>query len=208
MPRFDPAERTDRKEGRARKRARDGVRLFVAAYPPPELVAHLQGCLESLDLPPHRMTPAEQVHLTLLFLGETPEKDLGTIREGIERACSGLPASVLQTEALISLPKRGPARLIAARTDVTATVRELHDRLARRLVSRPREKPGAHYLPHLTLCRFRKPTRFHLGDDAALEFEESSLRNFPILEVALMQSELHPSGARHRKLVSFELAEG
>ena len=64
------------------------LRLFVGVYPPPEVAAALLASLKALDLPAHRRTPAEQVHLTLQFIGDTAVRDLEDVTESVRRAAS------------------------------------------------------------------------------------------------------------------------
>jgi 2'-5' RNA ligase len=206
-----PRRRAD--ESRERKRRKSGgggLRLFVAAYPPPEQVELWRERLGALELPPHRMTPAAQVHLTLHFLGDTPEGELDSVVESVSRSCAGLPAAELRATRFITLPKRGPARLVAVETDAPPTLLELQRRLARRLARRPRERPGQRYLPHITLCRFRTPGRLALPDDALslAEVSPEATVPFPLCEVKLMRSVLGSAGARHHELSCIRLAPG
>jgi 2'-5' RNA ligase len=177
----------------------NNLRLFVGLYPPAELADEMLLALSDLDLPPHRLTPAGQVHMTIQFIGDTPVKDLDATVESVDRARAGLPAFQLEPLRLIALPKRGRARLVAAETDGPPTLQELHRRLATRLARNVREKPGDRFLPHLTLCRFRAPAR--LGP---LE-EPLELPAFPVTEVRLMRSTLSPQGAKHHEVAVFAL---
>jgi 2'-5' RNA ligase len=178
---------------------RNNLRLFVGLYPPPEVAGQMLEALANLELPPHRATRPEQVHMTLQFIGDTPVKDLEATIESVERARSGLPPAELAPVRLMALPKRGPARLVAAETDAPPTLLELHRRLAVRLAGNVRQRPGDRFLPHLTLCRFRAPARIGPLD------EPLALAAFPVGEVKLMRSTLHPDGARHHEVAVFPL---
>jgi 2'-5' RNA ligase len=173
------------------------LRLFVAAYPPPELVERWRERLEELELPPHRLTALEQVHLTLQFLGDTPEHELESVVESVSRACSGLAASHLHATRLIALPRRGPARLVAVETDAPPSLVELQRRLARRFAEKPRERGRSRYLPHITLCRFRAPGRLKLDREALSLGQADATAPFPLREVKLVRSVLGSAGAQH-----------
>jgi RNA 2',3'-cyclic 3'-phosphodiesterase len=176
------------------------LRLFVAIHPP---VDSAQAMLESLhnlsDLPSHKPTALEQVHLTLQFIGDRPVKDLDETIESVQRALAGLAAFELAPQRLITLPERGPARLIACETDAPATLMELQRRLAHRLAKNPREAADQRFRPHLTLCRFRSPAR-HVRIDMPVE-----MRAFAVSAIRLMRSTLDPSGAQHHEVVSVAL---
>jgi 2'-5' RNA ligase len=54
------------------------VRLFFAAWPPPETARSLQGWASAFE---GRVTPAEKIHVTLAFLGDAaPEKAIAAAR--------------------------------------------------------------------------------------------------------------------------------
>jgi len=74
----------------------DGMRLFVAAYPPEQAVADLEKVLGTLAIgrPPApgrslRLVPAERLHLTLAFLGDVPDQRLGAVQEALAVAAVG-----------------------------------------------------------------------------------------------------------------------
>jgi RNA 2',3'-cyclic 3'-phosphodiesterase len=174
------------------------ARLFVALHPPRELACALLEAAGALELPAHRVTPEDQVHMTLAFIGEIPERQVQGIADSVQGAAAGVAAFALQLQALVVLPERGPARLVAATTDSPAALLELRRRLVARLVTRRRKE--APFRPHLTLCRFRAPTRL------ALQPMALALPPFPVESLSLQGSVLHPAGAVHRQVARFPLA--
>ncbi len=175
------------------------MRLFVAAYPPPEVVRGMLAALKRLELPPHRLVPPEQVHLTLQFIGDTAPGRLDTVHESVERATGGLRAFDLTPRRLVRLPERGRARLVAVETDAPATLLELQRRLATRLARRTRHNPADRFRPHLTLCRFRQPSPLHEVDVAV------DVEGFTVDRILLMKSTLHSTGAQHVEVAQFVL---
>lgn len=176
------------------------LRLFVAAYPSEASARAMLRAVARLDLPPHRVTPFHQVHLTLQFIGDTPVKEMDSVTESVERSCSGVPPFTLTPARLLTLPLDAPRkRLIAATTDAPPPLLELVDRLGRRLAREPRQKPSDRYLAHLTLLRFRAPTRMD-PIDRALEAPA-----FEVGRVSLMRSALRHTGAEHEAVAAWEL---
>lgn len=136
------------------------LRLFVAMAPPLAVGESLLGAAQALSgsLPPHRLIPAEQLHLTLAFIGETRAKEVRDVKESVERSCAGLRAFTLTAERLVTIPTPddgGPPRLLAAQTDAPATLLEIQRRLAQRLTKPKKNGRRARFLPHLTLARYR-----------------------------------------------------
>lgn len=183
-----------RAENNANMGRDDRVRLFIGVYPPPEAVGAMLASVEaltgdaSLDLPEFRTTPAEQVHLTVHFIGPVRTGEVDGIAESLERAASGITPFELAPTKLIALPPRDP-RLLAVETMLPAELAELQRRLVTRLASK---SSGRAYMPHITVCRFkgRGPRGF-----AARALE---IPGFSVTEVSLMRSVLRPEGAEHR----------
>jgi 2'-5' RNA ligase len=178
------------------------LRLFVAIHPPHEIAQGFLKATDSLNLPPHRPTPREQVHLTLQFIGDTPARKLESTIESMQRAVAGLPAFQLVPLRLITLPPRGPARLVAAQTSAPPALLEIHRRLATRLARNVRGKDEERFRPHLTLSRFRSPVSGFVIDQAL------ELPAFSVDRIVLMRSTLAPDGAQHHEVASFALGEG
>jgi RNA 2',3'-cyclic 3'-phosphodiesterase len=158
------------------------ARLFVAAWPPPEVVE----ALEDLERPARggvRWTKPEQWHVTLRFLGEVSP-----------------PVAMAALEALRAPPARaelGPTLARFGRGYLVLPVRGLHDLAAAvveatAMVGDPPDSRS--FRGHLTLARLRP--RANVG---GLAGTPCSAR-FAVNEVALVHSELHPDGSRYHTL--------
>jgi 2'-5' RNA ligase len=177
------------------------LRLFVAAYPPLEVARALLDQLAAMSLRDIRLSPPEQVHLTLQFIGETDTRELSEVRESVERAVAGLAPATVEVTGLISLPERGRARLVAAELEAHPTLLELHRRLAQRLARSARERSADRFLPHMTLGRFPA------GSSSRAEAPVPRPLRFEVGEAVLVQSILRPEGAEHRSVATFPLIE-
>lgn len=175
------------------------LRLFVAAYPPPEAAETMLRALRALELARHREVPPTQVHMTLQFIGDRAPSELDAVAESVERSCAGIAAFSLKALTLTTLPERGHARLVAAETDAPAPLLELHRRLAHRLAREPRRNPADRFLPHMTVCRFAHGER-QPRLRAAIEAPP-----FRVERAVLMRSILRPGGAEHAEVASFPL---
>lgn len=173
------------------------LRLFVCLYPPPDVAESLLCALAGLSLPEYREVAAEQVHLTLHFIGEIDSRQLDEVRESVERSARGLECFSLAITSLISLPQRGETRLVAARCVSHPTLEELHRRLVHRLA---RKKQGREdFLPHMTLARLRVPTRMERMELPLDRVE------FQVRAIHLVQSHLQTGGAIHRTIAEIAL---
>lgn len=161
----------------------------------------MHRALEPLSLPRNRVTPADQVHLTLQFVGDVPAKELDEIRESVTRAAAGLHSFMLMPRRFVSLPEHAHPRLIAAETDSPSTLLELQHRLAHRLARNVRDRAGDRFRPHLTLCRFAPGPRPEPVDHPI------TLPPFEVEHLRLMRSVLRPDGADHREVERIVLTE-
>lgn len=170
------------------------LRLFIAAYPPPEIAVALVDAARGLGLSSLKPASLDQVHVTLLFIGDTDERQLDDVIESMHRAASGVHAMSLSVERLIALPERGDARLVAAEASAPPVLIELQKRLAQRL-TRTRPKREREFLPHLTVGRF--PGSGLRLRDRAWPVTKLTLE---VADIRLVASMLKPSGAVHREL--------
>lgn len=201
-------------------RQHKSLRLFVAIDPPDDVrAALLRELRRTCDVSNARLTPPDQIHMTLQFIGETDERRLESVMESVERSASGLRRFQLTVQGLIQLPERGRPRLIAAETNAPADLLELHRRLAHRLARTARKDAANRFRPHLTLCRYRKNGRVHRWGGQSVQRrvgrrdQESSAGTVVEIDagkwvvdrVRLMSSVLRPQGAVHREVVGFDL---
>jgi len=154
------------------------VRLFVAVWPPPEVVS----LLAALDRPPLdgvRWTTPDQWHVTLRFFGEVDDPEPVTALLGsLPPAVAALgPVAERPSPALLWLPVAGLDALAAAVTGATAGV------------GRPVEGP---FRGHLTLARARRSApREVLRGLAPLACPAS----WPVGEVTVVASTLGGTGS-------------
>ncbi|MCC6910113.1 MAG: RNA 2',3'-cyclic phosphodiesterase [Phycisphaerales bacterium] len=208
-----------RRRRSTRRGSGKGLRLFVAIYPPPEIAEqmlrvardHLDEHAAAYEGAGAQFVPAEQVHLTVHFLGNVPPRALSETIESIDRAKKGLGGFVLTPREIITLPRstrRGRPRLIAMETDGPADLLELQRRLAQRFARPARQEPGERFWPHLTLARFKwggggeplqRPAWRGFGERAAMPGA------FNVREFHLVKSVLRPQGAAHQSVARWPL---
>lgn len=142
-----------------------------------------------------RVIAAEQVHLTLAFLGHRPLDDVGPLAELVE-SFSGAPAPALSTGAALWLSPRRPHVLTVAVNDETGALGALHASVWDGLEELGFEREERRFRPHLTVARVRHgwtPPGAALRPTPALDLDVRGL--------ALMRSFLGGAGpARYEAL--------
>jgi 2'-5' RNA ligase len=173
------------------------LRLFVALYPPEESRREFLRLVRKLDPPPDarsRVSPMEQVHMTLQFIGDRDERELDEVVESVRRSAAGVEPFRLTPLRLVTFPERGRPRLIALETDSPPGLLEIHRRLVQRLAKPTRSGRGRddRFRPHLTLLRFT-------GSASPRDVDEPVRSDgaFLVSEIVLMRSVLKSGGAEH-----------
>lgn len=179
------------------------MRLFIAI----ELPAELKQALGKLrrDLPGARWVAAEQIHLTLAFLGEVDAKSIERLRAELARI--HLPPFTLTLTGPGCFPNRQRPRVLwvglAAHPLLTQLAAQVQEALL--LCDLPvEERP---FSPHLTLARLKFPVSREVGAflDQSLP---APLPALPVEDFILFESRLMPHGAEHLPLTNFPLTAG
>lgn len=179
------------------------LRSFLAApVPQPHLrwVGERQGELEQ-RWPEARWIPVSNQHITLKFLGATPEDRLSDVVSLCERvAARHAAAPVTLTELGVFPSRRGARVLWIGVDDPGGLLFSLAAALDRDLAEIGFGPESRAYSPHLTVARFREPT-------AVDELPPMPERPppFRLASFDLWRSHLSPRGARYEALASFQL---
>jgi 2'-5' RNA ligase len=160
------------------------ARLFVAVWPPEEVVAELMS-LRRKDQRGVRFVPPQNWHLTLRFLGEADPDVVAAALDDADFPGAtvrlGPGVDVVADRALV-IPADGLDELAAAVDGRTASIGQ---------------PPRKRFLGHLTLARI-KP---HAAMPPALGAYLTA--SFEVEEIALVRSRLHPEGARYETLTTW-----
>ncbi len=186
------------------------ARLFVALDLPEAVQAGIEAWgREELGDPALRPVRREALHVTLVFLGYLPEKEIPTLVEIVE--ASGGPAPRIELGDPVAKPSSSRARLFALPALSPATVAlqaELQERLVAERLYKPEKRP---FWPHLTVARVRPEGRGSKRS-ARVSRQPGSLpavlsKPFSGVRVTLYRSKLQPQGAQYTPLAQVELSE-
>ena len=192
--------------------AAERVRAFVALTLPPAL---LEGVLKvqrrlwgEPAAKPVRWSRPEQLHLTLKFLGHLPRSDLNGLREALDAVGAGQRSFDLGLAGLGCFPHSKRPRVVwIGVTGALAQLEGLQRRVeeALRGFGDPAQEARSFH-PHLTIGRVqaRGEEGGNLGDLLA-RTRMRELGVWPVRQIDLIQSELHPQGARYTLLHSVPL---
>jgi 2'-5' RNA ligase len=162
------------------------ARLFIAVWPPEEVVADLTA-LHRKDQRGVRFVPPESWHITLRFLGEARPDDVRAALEGWSMPAATVrlgPAVDVLAERALVLPATGL-------DDIATEVAERTAHLG--------EPPRKRFIGHLTLARVKPYAQMPRVLGSMLDTE------FLADEVALVQSRLDPAGAHYETIDTWPL---
>jgi 2'-5' RNA ligase len=183
-----------------------GIRCFVAIEIPEEVrkaVAQLPQHFRH-DARNLRWTRPENIHLTLKFLGDIPEKQLAQVKDSLPEAVSQVRMFSFRVAGLGAFPNLRRARILWAGVhnkdgQLVGLAQRVDDAL--QAVGIAPEK--RHYQPHLTVARVKSSLNGGFAEAfSKYEFEAGLV---DVRQLVLMRSELRPSGAVYNPLAKFNI---
>ena len=169
---------------------------------PIELPAAVRGELERRlaelrpVLPPARWVRADNVHLTLVFLGDITPSQETALTARLEAVFRRSAAFDLRLDRAGSFPPRRPARVawigLSASTALSELQAAVSDVCREEVSLEPERRP---YRPHLTLARCRRSWPAAAARDWRRGWDGHLDRSFAVREGVLMESRLGAGGA-------------
>lgn len=170
-------------------------RLFFALWPDPTMLERSQEAVRRHVLTgAGRAQRADQLHLTLEFLGSVAESRLHAVHECGARAATAASSFVVALDRMEHWHR--PQVLCLTATATPEPLVTLVERLRTELAARgfrPEQRP---YKAHLTLARqVRRPPPIALVEPLA----------WPARELSLVESQTGPGGSRYERLATWPL---
>jgi 2'-5' RNA ligase len=184
------------------------VRLFIAIQFPPDLAVRAFEILPTA-LPALRRVKAENLHLTLAFLGQTPDERLGDVTAAASDAAAAVSSFTLAFDRAGRFPERGRPRVVwLGLAEGAPSVLELGAGVSAGLRSRGLRFDDRPLAPHLTLARVVEDASAAEAKTvgAALEGLPIPTLRFEVTEITVVQSVLSPKGPRYTALATVPLA--
>lgn len=184
------------------------MRLFLAIPLPTDLAARASQILPT-SLPALRRVKAENLHITLAFLGQTPDERLPDVVAAAADAASPVTPFTLALDRAGRFPEHGRPRVVwLGITEGEASVIELGAGIYSALRTRAVRFDDRPLAPHLTLARVTEDASAAEARTvgAALEGLATPGIRFEVGTIAVVQSVLSPRGPRYTTLETVPLA--
>lgn len=183
------------------------LRLFLAINLPERVKEELFDYQEKYSDLPVRWTPKSNLHITLVFLGDTASDKIQRIIGLIDSVPEVVSEFECKFEKIVLAPPGSAPRMFWVRVEKNPLLLKLQRQLEARLVQNSgtgyKQSSNRDYLPHITLGRIDQDKWERLQDRPRVT--KSLDLGFLVDSFELMESELKPSGAEYQVLNSFSL---
>ncbi len=154
---------------------------------------------------------AENIHLTLKFLGDTPRARLPEIEAALQAACASHAAFEVSIEGRGCFPSfRRPRVVWVAMREKGGTLARLQADVEKHIAPLGWPTEERSFSPHLTLGRVARGVEREAEEEIGRVVEKSVVEQIGVQRVtavSLMQSDLRPSGPIYTRLLHVPLAE-
>lgn len=174
-------------------------RIFFGLELPSEIKERLLKV--RAKVPGAKWQSAEQLHITLLFLGRVEENRLEAV---VGSACDIRPTAFeLEVSGLGCFGQSRRPRNLWAGVQPEAPVAAIHEALGQQMENLGFEAERRSFLPHITLARFKRQP----GSVEGLLAEQgaSVFGQFEVTEFALFDSRPGPAGSVYRVIDRFPM---
>jgi RNA 2',3'-cyclic 3'-phosphodiesterase len=188
------------------------MRTFIAVELPAVIRDACVGLQKTLTraAPDVKWVEEENLHITLLFLGEVDDRDLITVCRAAQKACATIePFSLVITGADCFGEAHRPRTIWVGTGEGTADLVALHAALEEAMIdSSTYRREARQFAPHVTLGRAK-------GDDPAEDLPQALLRErdwqggeCEVTQVRVLSSELRREGPVYAVVSTVKLGKG
>jgi 2'-5' RNA ligase len=184
------------------------TRVFIAIQTPGELQQALGDIQSTCQLSslPLRWVNLSHLHITLVFLGETPAAQLENVSQVMTRAVTGIPPFTVQTLSLGCFPSPSQPRVLwMGLDDPSQLLTRLYQKLITAFQALGFEGEDRVFHPHITLARIRKPVQNPAFRSLLATYHNRQFGQIPVDALHLFESHLQPTGPVYRILRSAHL---
>lgn len=177
-------------------------RVFIAINLPDSVKKYLGKISGKFTLPGMKVVKADNLHLTLLFLGYISDNELLEIIAGVKKvACRSKPFEI-DFKRIVAGPLGKTPRMIWVEGERSGELANLKKNLEENVGRFAQKRENRVFQPHLTLARFKE------GIMKQNKFEPIEINvSVPVDAVDIMESVLKNDGVEYEVLESVELGD-
>jgi 2'-5' RNA ligase len=152
-----------------------------------------------------KWVPVDNIHLTLKFLGNTPENVISKIRDCLFNVVLSYNPFYIRIYTTGVFPNRKYPRVIWVGVGDSEILKKLYIDIENSMVSLGFKKEKRTFTPHLTIGRVRSQKGIINLVDELDSYKEKDFGNIHVKTIKLMKSELNPQGAIYSCLYEIPL---
>jgi len=154
-----------------------------------------------------KWVPVDNIHLTLKFLGNTPENILLNIRACLFNVVLSYNPFYIKVYAIGMFPNRKYPKVIWIGVKDSEIVENLYIDIENAMLSLGFKKEQKRFKPHLTIGRVRSQKGIMDLVNELDSYREKDFGNIHVKTIKLMKSELNPQGAKYSCLFEIPLGK-
>lgn len=184
-------------------RKQQNIRCFVAIEISEQIQSRLTAIQDELRqyIESASWVKPGNIHLTLKFLEEVNHSDIQSIGAVIEQVAQRHPAFSMQIGGIGAFPNLARSRVLWTGITVgAAEIKALAQEINTELGGCGYPADSKQFNPHLTLARLKSRVDLNPLIDTFRQYDQMDGTNMEVDGIALIQSELHPSGAIYTPL--------
>lgn len=189
------------------------TRTFIALEMNSDLQRHLEGVIRQVAqaLPNNRWVDPTGIHLTLAFLGELSDGELGGVKHAVAAAAQQSAPFSYRLSRLGTFGSPHQPRVVwMGIEESTGALQHLHQALQRELLRRNFAVEKRPFSPHLTLARIKAPLRPEELQQLQriLDGPQKGIvspQAYAVTHIDVMKSELARTGAKYSSLQAYQL---
>jgi len=175
-------------------------RLFLAIPLPNIWLDQLGGLVEQFNIKGVRWTNKENLHITVLFLGDIREEEVAFLLEGLEIIRTILAFKLEFNDLIFAPPGQKPPRMIWAKIKPSQKLTELGQMTYEISKDFCQVRPPHKQTPHITLARLKDYANFE-----KIRLPQLNLGFFDVKKVKLIESVLTPQGPIYQEMKRWTL---
>ncbi len=137
------------------------------------------------------------MHVTLKFLGETPEDKIPSILQGISFAVSDISSFVMTIETVGAFGSRYQPRVLWFGINKTNEIEQLHTQLQKEMKKLGFKYDFGNFVPHITVARINKVDNKQKFWNSIESMQTSFIQEVQVGKVTLYESILETHIPRH-----------
>jgi len=152
-----------------------------------------------------KLVNPESIHITLKFLGDTPESIVPDITEIIRKSVLGIPPFALKFRGMGAFPNLNRINVVWVGIFNPEQLTRIADLLDDKLAGLGFRKEGRRFSPHLTLARVKSPRNIEALQRLIAENRSIDCGDIAVESIRLKKSALTPAGPVYSTIAEIKL---